>query len=104
MLNYFSYIVIRTGRIGIHKGDNARTLAHHFARTHSLNNTMKESLETLLQSYIDNYFAQPTPKKPEEEGVHLDEEGVRHHDDEEDEDEEEEGLEEVGEDEEGENM
>lgn len=48
----------KTGRIGIHKGDNAKSLANNFAKTYSLNATMKTSLEGLLQSYIDSYFAQ----------------------------------------------
>jgi len=38
----------KTGRIGIHKGDDPKVLAKNFARTYSLNATMKESLEKLL--------------------------------------------------------
>jgi len=57
----------RTGRIGIHKGDNAKSLALNFARTYSLNATMKESLEKLLQSYIDSYFAQTSNRNQQAE-------------------------------------
>jgi len=102
----------KTGRIGIHKGDNARTLAHHFARTYSLNANMKDSLETLLQSYIDSYFAQASPNKErKEEESNVSRNAHREHeeevdededdeDDDDDDEEEDERLEEVGEDEE----
>jgi len=56
----------RTGRIAIHKGDDARSLAKHFSNTYSLNSTMRESLEKLLQSYIDSYFAQMTATQDEQ--------------------------------------
>lgn len=95
----------RTGRIGIHKGDNAKALAHYFARTYSLNANMQESLEKLLQSYIDSYFAQSPQNEPadqrrnnyqQEEGEYYEEEEQE----EEEEEEEEEGVEEVEEEEE----
>lgn len=96
----------RTGRIGIHKGDNAKALAHYFARTYSLNANMQESLEKLLQSYIDSYFAQSPQNELvemqdarrneyQEEAEYYDEEQ-----EEEEEEEEEEGVEEVEEEEE----
>jgi len=100
----------KTGRIGIHKGDNARTLAHHFSRTYSLNANMQDSLETLLQSYIDSYFAQASPNRERMEDdnnynrrANDDDDDVDEDEDDEDDDEdddEEERLEEVGEDEE----
>jgi len=89
----------RTGRIGIHKGDNAKSLALNFARTYSLNATMKESLEKLLQSYIDSYFAQTTERPTEGQeaqnvnGVEEEEEDDEEEDDEDEEDDEEDGEE-----------
>lgn len=53
----------KTGRIGIHRGDDPKELALNFSRTYSLNATMRESLEKLLQSYIDNYFENNAKKK-----------------------------------------
>jgi hypothetical protein len=92
----------RTGRIGIHKGDNAKALAHYFARTYSLNANMQDSLEKLLQSYIDSYFAQSPQNEPVDQDMrrnnYQEEEGEYY--EEEDEEEEEEGVEEVEEEEE----
>jgi len=73
----------RTGRIGIHRGDNAKTLAKNFARTYSLNLNMRASLEKLLQSYIDSYFAHPDHEEA------INERGDEHEEEEEEEDEEE---------------
>jgi len=89
----------KTGRIGIHKGDDAKVLARNFAKTYSLPSIMKESLEKLLQSYIDSYFPEESQREPEHpevqvEGLEAQEEG------EEEEEEEEEGEEEEGEEEE----
>jgi len=50
----------KTGRIGIHQGDDPNQLAESFARTYSLNPKMKESLVKLLQSYLDAYLNGPT--------------------------------------------
>jgi len=97
----------RTGRIGIHKGDSAKMLAQHFARTYSLNSNMRESLEKLLQSYIDSYFAQsPTNEQVDQLGENKKKnshrQGYREEDEEEYDEEEEEynGVEEVDEEEE----
>jgi hypothetical protein len=78
----------RTGRIAIHKGDDARSLAKHFSNTYSLNSTMRESLEKLLQSYIDSYFAQMTTSQ-EEQVVEFDNAEQEHHEEDGEEEEEE---------------
>jgi len=82
----------RTGKIGIHRKDNAKDLAKNFAKTYSLNAAMRESLEELLQSYIDSYFAKlPTQEEQEaESGERQEKEDGQEEEDEDDEDEEEE--------------
>jgi hypothetical protein len=43
----------RTGRIGIHKGDDPREVAINFAKIYALNENMTETLVNLLENYID---------------------------------------------------
>jgi len=64
----------KTGRIGIHKGDNAKILARNFAKTYSLPPIMKDSLEKLLQSYIDSYFPETEHSPDDNEGQYNDQE------------------------------
>jgi len=58
----------KTGRIGIHEGDDARTLANNFAKTYSINSAMRHSLEALLQSYIDSYFLENPQELAHQDG------------------------------------
>eukprot|EP01016_Furgasonia_blochmanni_P044173 TRINITY_DN6107_c0_g1_i1.p2 TRINITY_DN6107_c0_g1~~TRINITY_DN6107_c0_g1_i1.p2 ORF type:complete len:284 (-),score=20.62 TRINITY_DN6107_c0_g1_i1:1180-2031(-) len=52
----------KTRRIAIHEGDEPGVLADNFARVYSLNQTMRDTLENLLQSYLDKYYdEQPQP-------------------------------------------
>jgi len=87
----------KTGRIAIHKGDNAKSLAKHFSNTYSLNSTMRESLEKLLQSYIDSYFAQmngeETQQEDHEQVIEFKADEDEHHEDGEEEDDDEEQVE-----------
>jgi len=87
----------KTGRIAIHKGDNAKSLAKHFSNTYSLNSTMRESLEKLLQSYIDSYFAQMsgevTQQEDQEQVIEFKAEDDEHHEEGEEEDDDEEQVE-----------
>jgi len=47
----------KTGRIGIHKGADPKMLAQKFAQAYSLNVTMKQALEKLIENYVNTYFA-----------------------------------------------
>jgi hypothetical protein len=51
----------RTGRIGIHEGDDPKVLAKNFATSYRLDDVLAKRLEELIrENYIKNRIAQPT--------------------------------------------
>ena len=64
------YIFPRTGRIGVHEGDDPALLARNFAASYRLDDFLRQRLEELIQQHMD---AQAIPYEPAATSV----EGVR---------------------------
>ena len=54
-LKLLKIIYYRTGRIGLHENDEPKTVAYNFSRAFQLNSEMRQSLEELLQTQLENY-------------------------------------------------
>lgn len=57
--------VRRTGRIGIHEGDDPRVLAHNFATTYKLDPVLTERLEALIRQHMQVAPAMPPRLHPQ---------------------------------------
>jgi hypothetical protein len=54
----------RTGRIGIHEGDDPKVLAKNFAASYKLDDVLSKRLEELIRDNMKNKIAQQAPLKP----------------------------------------
>lgn len=56
----------RSGRIGVHDGDDLRVLSKNFARAFALDTQATMKLETMLRQAVDNYYDRRTQHDSEE--------------------------------------